>query len=437
MAQWRLFTEKDYTYSRIEAAVAEQPDEASRPGAATILGDAASIRQAVDQLRYLVCKNPKRSRFEHRGKTNLSSKIPRAHIWRSYRLSEADALLGVLCIKASEAFNLIEVDVFLAAEFPELPRLEITRQMLLFVLCDAVRCGTSLAIRFSDKCFGGKLPSHICELAQANGVSLEHAAQGAISPEEAKALFLKIAQFSDSAESRIREIDASGACSAERICYLTATGVWSQGEAEFILANAPYPEFVLGNAVSPREGLLFAQAQFDARSALLAESLYAAACRGKHHAGCFGVELVEAGGCELYVSRVTGEEVSKLSHPSENTVALVRNDESFSIPEWGTRGEDLTVAAGVPLIAHIRPYDVAFMQHSLPREFQAMKSASPQDAISQMVVPHDFHLLPRSMKAALINQATSHAGILVAPDLCGSLSSQVGQKMRQGEFVRS
>ncbi|MCA9070276.1 MAG: hypothetical protein KDA84_15185, partial [Planctomycetaceae bacterium] len=302
MAHWRLFTNKDFQYSRI-AQLLDDPASEQDGGDTSprVLADQQEIRTAVRQVEYRITKDGKRTRFEHGGKTGLASKIPRAHIWRTYRLSLGESLLGVLSIKASEAFNLIELDVFLATEFPQLGSLEIARQMVLFLFADAVRCGTSLAIRTTKYCCGGRIPACIQELAAANGVRLAHADAGAISPEEGKELFLKLSRFPPSVEKRIREIDNRGLLSSARICYLMAKQIWTRQEIECVLTHAPYPELVLGNKTGPNQGLLYSQALFDARCGVLADRLHKVASRREAPTNPQQNRYVENGGEELSV----------------------------------------------------------------------------------------------------------------------------------------
>jgi hypothetical protein len=433
MAEWRLFTEKDYDYSGISKLFdsTDRGESLVERNAARIPAEPNEIQQGIRQLQYRVTKHERRTRFEHRGKSGLVSKIPRAHVWRSYRFSQGPALLGIVSIKASEAFNLTEVDVFLSVQIPQLPSTEVTRQMLLFIFTDAVRCGTSLAVRMTDKCNNGKIPRAIHQLADQHGVVLSHANSGAISPEESRELYLKLCNFSAEAESKIRSLYTAGTVSPERICYLTCAGIWTKIETEFLLANAPQPELLLGKNPETVGGLRYSQAMYSARSALIADTIYRVATRSEVLFESAHESVEERGGAELDIefgfSRLA---TGNLHH----AVTLCSRQKELRFPGWSASSSDVVLPKGATLIVAIRPYEIDLLTTSKLRK-ETTSGAS--DAIICLAVSYDFKTLSKTRQAELISAVGSPSRMLVCPDLCCRLNSEADRKISRGEYVRS
>jgi len=203
--------------------------------------------------------------FEH----GTDRKTPRGNVYRPYRLTIDEVIGGVIVLRASEAFRVCEIDVFLTAELPGLERGATTRAALLFVLSDAVRNGGSMALQFTASCCGGAVPAPIMDVAQAVGVPLGSAARGAISPEEARQLYLRLTVPGANARKRALEWSGRGFFSPERIAFVVATGIWSATEAEMLLLACPYPDLLFGAGVQPESRHLHALALTHGRSAVL------------------------------------------------------------------------------------------------------------------------------------------------------------------------
>lgn len=437
MADWRLFTQQDYNHSGISQLL--QPpagDEAhANERASRVLASPDETIQAVRQIRYRVTQQKRRSKFEHGGGSGAASKIPRAHIWRTYRFSEGETLLGILSIKASEAFNLIEVDVFLATEFPDLPADEVTRQMLLFIFCDAVRCGTSLAVRMTEKSFAGRVPDTICSVAARHGVELNHADQGAISPEESRELFLKLCQFSSTAEERIRSLHTTADVSPERICYLMCAGIWTRTEIEFLMADSPLPEVLLGSCSHEIGGVLHSQSMVCGRSALIAEMLYRCAARSESVDKSTSGSVEETGGPD---SQPDTEFSGSAGVVQDHAIALSSRHSAMRFPGWSADSRDVVVPVGTRLVVVIRPYELDLLSGSgILKEAQKLSRASSAGTNICLAVPYDFHILPEPRKTELVSRIGGPDRLLVCPDLCCRLTTEAIQKVRRGEYIRS
>src|SRR5581483_8273120 len=189
MAEWRIFTRTDWQEAGLEVfrtTKARCAGDGDDPPC--LLGSRRQLRTALDQLKFRLFQDQGRSVFEHGAPSGPESKIPRAHKWRSYRLSSRGQLLALVTLKHSEAFNLCEVDVCLAVQACREDQ-QAARSILQLLLCDAAKCGGSMAIQFTAKCAGGLAPDFVAGLAKSLGIELSHASRGTIAPNESRDLF--------------------------------------------------------------------------------------------------------------------------------------------------------------------------------------------------------------------------------------------------------
>lgn len=474
MAEWRLFTRRDFRssgfrvkrngksatvdverfrrYLKIENGRTEpshmalatanahdsndrsagrDPSDERRQSSVRILGDENDFSQGVLQLWRRLFRDKGRSLFEHGAEHGIESKIPRAHKWRAYRLTEHGALLAILVLKNSEAFNLCEVDAFLATEHPQLAPGAVVEAMMLFMLSDAVKCGGSMAVQFTGKCFGKRVPPPLVDLAQRMGVPLQHVRSGAIAPDEARQLYLKLTRFSDEAERRIVDLASRGKFSIERVCYLVHHGIWKKEEVDGMLLGSPFPEAVLSGTVHPEDGHVFTQAMFHARAAILGQILCRAFAREESCARDDSDAVVERGGYERPVEYQFKPQLTARVYRSNGT--------SLELSGWCADGSTLHVPAHSNLTALLRPHDATTLATFCQNDIQSIVALAGQwdSRLWAVVVPFEFHLRSTAERQALIALATSHnAKLLVCPEKNGTLQKEANRRIQQGEFIR-
>lgn len=172
-------------------------------------------------------------------------------------------------MRAYEAFNPCEIDVFVTADVPGLQPHATTRAALLFALSDAAFHGGSMALQFTYACNSGALPPDVVAVAESLQVELARAKRGTITPSEAR-VCLRLAGRGNQALARALELSKRGFFSPERVAYLVTSGTWPVREAEMILLASPFPDLLLGNSPDAESRHMHAQAQAHERSAVLA-----------------------------------------------------------------------------------------------------------------------------------------------------------------------
>jgi len=275
-AHWRLFTRGDFEHS----LATWQPQQAHSyfpgfsPPDGEQLSTQAHIHARQDAIRKAIGRveeHVRQLRFEH-GKEEAT---PRAKDWRTYRLNIGETLLAVVALKASEAYNLCEVDVFLTAEVAGVKALEATRAALLLLFSDAVKSGGSMAVQFTRDCAPTGLPEHVQYVARRAGVPLAqaHIKKGVLSPEEVRALYLQLSGLPGETQLRVRAMADQGQCSIERVCYLVAHGIWPAHGVMMLLSNSRHADLLLGKPPSVLNRHLYSVAMALGRAVVLSELL--------------------------------------------------------------------------------------------------------------------------------------------------------------------
>ncbi len=394
-----------------------------------ILATANQYKIAIKQLAYHLFRESGRSEFEHGESKGKKSKVPRTHKWRSYRITEHNSLLGLLTLKNSEAFNLCEVDVFLATEICELENGSVTEAMLLFILSDAVKCGGSLAIQFTSNGFNKQLPETICQVAKKHNIELKYLHTGMIAPDESRKLYLKLTPFSRISQKRIEEYSALGIFSIERVCYLVNHGIWTAEEMSGIIRCAQYPETIVNNHYIPEDGHLYTHGMFHGQAALLGDYLQKRLCK-KINNDNTGNHL-EYNSPDLFIG---------VDFIEQLLARVYYTPEPFHLDDWRPPGHEC-VFESEQLVVLLRPYKIKMMRAMLIKDIQRANEAQKKyqgDAIFAVLVPYDYYLLNDDFRAKLVGMENKvKVKILVCPLKSTTLQDEVTRRISQGEFVRS
>ncbi len=424
MANWRLLTPRDWSSSGLGSKSAKSVwrvahENGSRQ--AGILGTAAEF----DASARILGEHVRRNRaFEH----GRFGKLPRGHVPRAYRLASNGYVLSCLLLNHSQPYNLCEIGALIAADLPEFEYGSILRSALLFALTDAVKNGGSLAIQFRPSLADGGVPSAVVELARSEGLELEHAERGAISPATSRELFLRLSRFSPRTTERLRELHESGACSTERIGYLVHHGVWTREAVDAILNFASRPAAVLGDVAPPEARRFFDFALEHGRAALLGEILVRA-LRFRETPS-----HKERGVVFAFDDQPRGVAVD-FDVPNDAWRIRPRR-EALDLDGWTLDGVSPTVSLGGTLLARMRPRSAAVCFHRLPEEIDAF-AARPGTGLRAIVVADDIRLLSSEEQGALQQHANSRKVILaVCPWKQSMLDAEVLRRFSQARYVR-
>ena len=424
---WRLLTRKDF-----ETALEDwQPDRLAPPRArddnVPSFGVNATEEQTRATLRYLRQRvNDKKLEYEH----GTDRKTPRGNVLRPYRFTVGPAIAALMVLRASEAFNVCEIDVFLTTELPGLEPGATTRAALLFALADAVRNGGSMALQFTRDCRNGGLPVEVAEQAAWLGVPLQYADRGTIAPDESRELYLRLCGLGDEALERARTLSERGFFSPERLAYLVSAGTWSVAEAEMVLLASQHPQLVFGDAPWAESRVVHAQAQAHGRAAVLA-GLVDRALRYRDPAGEGVEELVERGEYEELPVRVMPAHLAYLHGP-------LPRDQVWPLwslhPEQGARFE-----RGGRYLVLPRPRAREELRQFLRQDLEAAVEAagSVEGAQPVLVYPAEARELDEEeRREAIVAAARLGVQVLACPESIAALDEQLERRLGAGRRMR-
>lgn len=206
-------------------------------------------------------------------------KRPRDFVLRPVRLACQNVIVGLAALRHDAAINGMAVLSWQTCEVPHVVAHEGNRAMAALMLCDTFQSGGTMEIRFDrparlsaagtlkrsgrtvklDCSYAGhpegKVPASLRRYGRSVGVALgEDVSLGArrraaISPLEARQLFLAVTPMTDGLRRRVDETVMRGAVSPERLCYVLLSAIWRDIEVDFMLAVSPRtPSIISGGA---------------------------------------------------------------------------------------------------------------------------------------------------------------------------------------------
>jgi len=431
-AQWRLFSPRDFdqTLSRWQLSRGvslglwdlDDTQPAGHPPQNHI------HERAIDTLRQTLTRLQAHVRaltFEH----GTEQKVPRAHVYRPYRLTLDGTLVAAIVLRASEAFNLCEVDVFLTTELSGLERLDVTRAALLFAFSDAAQHAGSMAVQFTQACSPSGVPPHVRELAGRAGVTLKHADAGTLDPDEVRELYLRWTGLSEAAQASVRLLAQRGFFSIERICYLIALDLWPVSEVDMVLQCSPYPDLILGGGLDLADRHLSAHALAHARAAVM--SGYLGRALRYLQPALASRDFVERRHYRAVDRRLIADQLSVIHGPFSEAVELAG---------WSPLDDDvLPIARGGAVASFLRPRPLEEIRVFLRQDIQSIQATRTIDSslAALLVYPGDYRRLSSEERREADQFARQYGvWLAVCPETVAGLNAEVLRRQRLGRAIR-
>lgn len=429
--QWRIFTQRDFNktlrnlkrsefvslgFWSVEGNNLNQEQPVNHIHASQEVFD-----NAIKRLRSQIQKQ----NFEH----GQEGKLSRAHIYRPYRLVLDGQLVAVIMFRASEAYNLCEIDVFLTTESQGLYWLEATRAALIFAFSDATKNAGSMAVQFTKACAPDGIPPHVLVLAKEVGVQLMQAKQGVLSPNEVRELFLRLSGLSELAQARVRDFAQKRFFSIERICYLVVQGLWPAREAEIVLLSAPFPDLILGVGVDASVRHLAAHAMAHARTAVLSGILDRALRYVQPHSSQ-----------KTFIENKRYFQISSDFEPDQLSITHGPLPDNIQLLVWSADNEQPPIfSEDTTLIAFLRPRSREEIRVFLKHDIEQAKLAKIRNAktLILLVCSNDFLQLSIDERIEAHQMARKvGVNIIVCPETIAALEVEVYRRQRVGRTVR-
>ncbi len=421
--QWRLCTRRDLDQSHFPT---RRGTSRNAPPCTPNTNRVAIPPDALRQLHTLE-RHVEDLKYEH-GK---EGKIPRANTFRPYRLTVRGQLAAIVVVRASEAFNLCEVDVFITAGFPGVTEEESTRAALLFTFAEAIKNSASAAVQFTSKTCDTGVPPTVVTLAERSGTKLSHASAGTLSPNEVRSLYPVLLGFETSECQRLQDLSRRGILSTERTCQLVATGAWSKTEISFLLQASPHPDLTLGRDLDVTQRHLASIGVTFGRAATLL-GMFDRALSYVNPASRDAVEIEERNQFYPTLIRVSPEPLG---------ITFTTAPKATRLPDyWSHVVNAQENHDTLPELVLLRPRPLGELRilirqdleyaHSLLKSSNGAKSAA-------LMYTDDFHRLTSGEQDDGKSLAKSlRVGLLVAPTSASNLDQQVWKRISIGRTIR-
>ena len=401
----------DYLFSRLSCLVEEG-----------IGIDQQHIDRGWDVLEQHVMNYHQEFNYSH----SAGGKLPRNHDWRPYRFCIQDVLFGITAIKHAREGNYLEVDVFLTAEVPEYGPLAGARALAAFLLSEAYKCGGTMRIVFSENVERGRVPIELQQLAAQSGLEFSDAAEGSISPDEAKLLYLELTNFSSEFRDKIRGLEEAGRVRLVRACYVVNHGVWSKEQVEMIVLGSEHPDRILGGFARPNQRHLYHHDLLHARAAILGDMLDRTLAQREKVEGDVTYEL------EDDVRRLS------VSFDGDRYAKVYKCEEEVPIPWLYADHKPVEVSGGMPFNVLVRARDVTDMRLHLESDLiQASRLRDESNQPTLLLLARDFLELAPDFQHHINKIAENEKiGLMVSPESVLNYDSEALEKLARSRILR-
>jgi hypothetical protein len=176
-------------------------------------------------------------------------KRPRSYVIRPVQVACQNVIIGLATFQHESTFDGLRVQIFLTCEAPHLATHEANRALTALMLCDAFQNGGTMEIRFGERRRERPVPHGLKRFARCHGFEIGVEDRCAISPAEARQLFLAVTPMPDGLWCRALDFLDRGLASPERLCFTLLSPVWHAIELDYLLATCSRVTSILGGGV--------------------------------------------------------------------------------------------------------------------------------------------------------------------------------------------
>lgn len=203
---------------------------------------------------------------------------PRDFVVRPVRIACQNVIVALGALAFDSSIDGMSIVAWQTCEVPHVLAHEANRALAALMLCDAFQSGGTMEIRFDrparivasgrsrhngelveiDARYAGhpegRVPASLRRYGRTVGIALGGKDGSAISPDEARALFLAVTPMPDSLRARVLQAVDAGLASPERLCFtLLSSQLWKEIELDFMLAISARTGSIIRGGASWRD----------------------------------------------------------------------------------------------------------------------------------------------------------------------------------------
>lgn len=234
------------------------------------------VRSVADELavRRKGLTDIRRIAKRYRNKYLLKGSRPPSWAERPVQLACQNVIIGLAAFAHESRFEGLRVPVYLTCEVPHLATHEANRALTALMLCDSFQNGGTMEIRFGSRHRQEVVPAGLRRFGRSLGVELGAETEWAITPAEARQLFLRVTPMPDGLRDRVYDLMDRGLASPERLCYTLLAPIWREIELDYLLATSSRIASILEGGASPGQRRARLAELEVSRAALMVGMLY-------------------------------------------------------------------------------------------------------------------------------------------------------------------
>jgi hypothetical protein len=227
-----------------------------------------------------------------------AERSPRDFVLRPIRLACQNVLVGLAAFAHDSSIDGMSVVAWQTCEVPHVGTHEANRALAALMLCDAFQSGGTMEIRFdrpvrlrasglSPKSLmdveidvtyqghpEGRVPASLRRYGRTIGIELGAVDPAAITPGEARELFVAVTQMPSKLAARVHKAVDGGIATPERLCFTLLAQVWREIELDFMLAVSDRTGSIISGGANWKHRVARQAESEVARAALVIGMLY-------------------------------------------------------------------------------------------------------------------------------------------------------------------
>lgn len=178
---------------------------------------------------------------------------PRSYIERPIQLACQNVIVALATLQHDSSFDGLRVGAYLTCEVPHLATHEADRGLCAALLCDAFQNGSTMEMRFGPRNREIHVPSGLRRFGRSLDIQLGAEDPYAVSPAEARELFLAVTPMPDDLRMRAAVLMDRGVLAPERFCFTLMSSIWTTIELDYIVATSAHVISILNGGAEPNQ----------------------------------------------------------------------------------------------------------------------------------------------------------------------------------------